>query len=113
MARLLVDEGIGRDLVRALVAQGFTALHAIDLGLKGAHDSFVFLEAQHRQLSVFTRNRGDFVFAAKSWSNWGLGDHQGVIAPRIGSQPSPAELLTAMLRNCADASSFVNRIEIF
>jgi len=113
MAALLVDEGIGRDLVQALVAQGYTALHVIDTGLKGTHDAVVFLEAQQRGLTVFTRNRDDFVFAATCWRSWSLGDHQGVIAPREGSQPSRADLYMAMLRFCADTSSFVNRIELF
>ena len=67
MAALLVDEGIGRDLVQALVAQGYSALHVIDMGLKGAHDAIVFAEAQRQGLSVFTRNRDDFVFATICW----------------------------------------------
>jgi len=113
MAALLVDEGIGRDLVQALVIQGYSALHVIDIGLKGAHDVVVFLEAQRRGLSVFTRNRDDSVFAATCWRTWGLGDHQGVIAPHEGSQPSRADLYTALLRYCADTSSFVNFIELF
>lgn len=113
MAQLLVDEGIGRNLVQDLVARGFVAFHAIDLGFKGMHDARIFLEAQQRKLTIFTRNRVDFVFAATCWSTWGHGAHQGLIAPRAGTMPTPAELAAAMLHYCADSSSFVDRIELF
>src|SRR5262249_1519275 len=113
MAQLLVDEGIGRNLVATLVAQGFTAHHWLEFGPKHGHDSLIFLEAQRRSLTIFTLNRKDFVFAATCWSNWGIGDHHGVIAPKEGTQPLPPVLLSAMLRFCADTSSFVNRVETF
>lgn len=113
MARLLVDEGIGRNLVATLVAQSFTVHHWLDFGPKHSHDSLVFLDAQRRSLTVFTLNHKDFKFAATCWTNWGLGDHQGVIAPREGAQPAPAVLLSMMQRYCTDTSSFVNRIETF
>lgn len=113
MARLLVDEGIGRNLVATLVAQGFTAHHWLEFGPKHTHDSLVFLEAQRRSLTVFTLNRKDFIFAATCWINWGLGDHHGIIAPKEGAQPPPAILLNVMQRYCADISSLVNRIEAF
>ncbi|MGH2517406.1 MAG: DUF5615 family PIN-like protein [Ktedonobacterales bacterium] len=108
-----MDEGIGRNLVVALVAQGFTAHHWLEFGAKHTHDSLVFLEAQRRGLTLFTLNRKDFVFAATCWTNWGLGDHRDVIAPKEGAQPLPPLLLRAMQRFCADTSSFVNRIETF
>lgn len=113
MASLLVDEGIGRDLVASLVAQGFAAYHWLDFGPKHTHDSLVFLQAQQRGLTVFTLNRRDFVFAAICWQNWGIGDHQGLIASREGKQPTPPVLLGVMQRFCADTTSFANRIELF
>jgi len=58
VAALLVDEGIGRDLVQALVAQGFVAHHWLEFGPKGSHDSLVFAEARRRGLTVF---RGHFL----------------------------------------------------
>jgi hypothetical protein len=114
MAALLVDEGIRRDLVRAMVTQGFSALHWLDIGTRQANDSIVFLEAQRRGLSVFTHNREDFVLLATAWRNWGLGDHQGVIAPMPRKQQlAPLQLYPVMVRYCADNSLFVNRIELF
>jgi|GEM_PF-6118212 len=56
MASLLVDEGIGRDLLQALVAQSYQAIHWLDSGHKGAHDALVFLAAQQRSLTIFTHN---------------------------------------------------------
>lgn len=109
----LVDEGIGRNLVAALVAQGYTAHHWLEVGPKHTHDSLVFLQAQQRCLTVVTLNRTDFLFAAICWKNWGVGDHHGLIAPREGLQPPPPLILRTMERFCADSSSFMNRIEIF
>lgn len=113
MAGVLVDEGISRALVADAVAQGMTAIHAIDIGLKSQHDSLVFLAAQRRGLTVLTLNRDDFIFCAITWHNWGHGDHFGVVAPREGPQPTNAVLLRELLRVCADTSSWLNRIELF
>jgi len=113
MADLLVDEGISRALVAAIQTQGCTALHALDIGPKGQHDSVLFWEAQQRHLAMFTLNRGDFVLLAKAWQNWGLGDHNGLIALRPGPQPTNQILLSVLQRFCQDTASFVNRIEFF
>lgn len=116
MAALLVDEGISRDLVQQLVGQGLSAIHWLDIGSKGTHDSLVFWEAQRRGLTVFTWNRDDFVFAAVCWQNWGHGDHHGIIVPKQGkyrAQLPPAQLYPILVHHSADTSSFVNRIEIF
>ncbi len=111
---LLVDEGIGRDLVQALVAEGFVAIHWLDIGPKGASDSLAFFQAQQRGLALFTHNRDDYVLLATAWHDWGLGDHHGVIAPRPGMrQLIPPRLYPVMRRYCADLSSFVNRIELY
>ncbi len=74
MANLLVDEGIGRDLVRQLRTQGFRIFHALEVVQKGDRDSLVFLEAQRRSLAVFTYNHRHFVLLAHAWSDWGLGE---------------------------------------
>jgi hypothetical protein len=113
MTALLVDEGIGRDLVAALVNQGCVAYHWLQIGTKGAHDSEIFHESQIRQLTIFTLNHEDFVFASICWLNWKMGVHHGVIAPHRGPQPSPARLLQLLEWYCSDQSSFINRIELF
>jgi len=116
MTALLVDEGISRDLVHQLVAQGLMAIHWLDIGSKGSHDAIVFWEAQRRQLTIFTWNRDDFMFAANCWQAWGHGEHHGMIVPKQGKYRT--QLLTAQLypileRYCLDTSSFVNRVEFF
>lgn len=114
MASLLVDEGIGRDVVQELAARGYTVHHWLEFGAKEANDSLVFLEAQKRQLTVFTYNRDDFVLLAVAWRNRAHGDHFGVISrPKGQSQLPRSQLLPIMDRYCRDASSFVNRIELF
>jgi hypothetical protein len=114
MAALLVDEGIGRDLVQALVAQGFTVYHWLDIGSKGASDAEIFLEAQKRDLTIFTHNRQDYELLTHAWRLWGHGDHHGVITGRKGRmQLPPSQLLQVMIHYCADNSVFTNRIETF
>src|SRR5579862_7843205 len=90
MADLLVDEGIGLNLVLQLRAQGFRIFHTLEFLPKGAADSLVFLEAQRRQLTVFTWNRDDYTLLAHAWRDWGHGSHYGVISrPTGGNQLSP------------------------
>jgi hypothetical protein len=110
---LLVDEGISRDLVAAVIGQGYLAAHALDIGPKGQHDALLFFEAQRRHLTMFTLNRGHFVQLAEAWHIWGLGDHYGLIALKPGPQPTNSELLLTLQRFCGDQSSFINRIEYF
>jgi hypothetical protein len=114
MAALLVDEGIGRDLVQALVTQGFTAHHWLEVGPKGVSDAIVFLAAQQRALTIFTYNRDDYVLLATAWHSWGHGDHHSLIPrPKRTPQLSLGHTLQVMARYCADTSSFINRIELF
>ena len=114
MASLLVDEGIGQDLVQILVAQGFVAHHWLEFGPKGANDSLVFLEAQRRKLTIFTWNRNDFLLLAIAWRNWGHGDHHGVISrPRGAPQLFRPQLLQVLESYCRDTSSYLNRVELF
>jgi hypothetical protein len=114
MAALLVDEGIGRNLVQQLRAQGCGAIHVLDVLPKGARDGLVFREAQHRGLTVFTWNHKHFALLAEAWRDWGRGDHQGLITRPIGRHQLPAtQTLQVLARYCADPSSFVNRIELF
>lgn len=114
MAELLIDEGISRDLVLRLRAQGFRIFHALEFLPKGAHDHLVFLEAQQRGLTIFTWNRKDFMLLSEAWRDWGHGDHQGVISrPERYPQLNPAQTYLALERYCRDASSYRNRIELF
>jgi hypothetical protein len=114
MAELLIDEGIGQDLTKALRAQGFRAFHALEFLPKGASDALVFLEAQRRALTVFTWNRDDYVLLAEVWRYWGHGAHHGVISRPIGQRRlSKAETYRVLERYCRNNSSFVDRIEMF
>ncbi|MBA2679027.1 MAG: DUF5615 family PIN-like protein [Ktedonobacteraceae bacterium] len=113
MAALYVDEGISRQLVIDLVAQGFVIVHALDLGPKGRHDTVLFREAQQRQTTIFTLNRADFLFLATAWQEWGLGNYFGIITPKPGKQPTPIVIAQTLLQYCRDTSSFINRIELF
>jgi hypothetical protein len=114
MADLLIDEGIGRHFADALRAQGFRAHHALEFFPKGAHDQLVFLEAQRRGPTVFTWNHGHYKLLAEAWRDWGLGDHHGVITrPDRQPQLANAQLLPLMVQYCADAASYINRIELF
>ena len=114
MAHLLIDEGIGRHFAVVLRAQGFRAHHALEFLPKGAHDQLIFFEAQRRRLTIFTWNRGHYELLAEAWSDWGLGDHHGVITrPDRRPQLTNAQLLPLLARYCADAASYINRIELF
>jgi uncharacterized protein DUF5615 len=114
MAELLIDEGISRDHVLRLRAQGFRIFHTLKFLPKGAHDQLVFLEAQHRGLTVFTWNRKDFVLLSEAWRDWGHGNHQGVISrPERYPQLNLAQTYPALEHYCRDASSYQNRIELF
>ncbi len=114
MADLLIDEGIGQHLVQQLRAQGFHVFHTLEFLSKGASDSLVFLEAQRRNLTVFTWNRNDFSLLADAWRFWGHGSHHGVITRPEGlQQPSAANTHLALQWYCYDTASFVDRIELF
>lgn len=114
MAALLIDEGIGINLVLRLRAQGFRIFHTLEFLPKSAHDSLVFLEAQTRGLTVFTWNRDDFRLLAGAWANWGHGDHYGVISRLEGEQQlDNPQTYSVLERYCRDASSYLNRIELF
>lgn len=114
MAALLVDEGIGRDLVLMILAQGYTAHHWLDVGAKGASDALVFWEAQRRHLTLFTYNRDDYLLLVSAWQAWGLGDHHGMITrAKRSPQLPPAQTLQIMVRYCRDTAPFINRIEYF
>lgn len=98
MIRLLLDEGISRNVMHTLDAEGFFVEHALDSGLKGSPDPIIFLEAQKRQAALCTLNRSDFELLASAWNSWGLSAHYGLIVPRPGKQPSPSELATGLRR---------------
>lgn len=114
MAQLLVDEGIGQDLVQQLRAQGLSIFHTLEFLPKGADDSLVFLEAQKRHLAVVTWNHRHFALLVRAWQNWGHGDYYGVITRPIGArQLLPPATLTVLERVCRDTASYVNRLVTF
>lgn len=84
--RLLLDEGISREVARQLSVQGHTVEPVLDLELRAKPDPFVFQEAQRRQPALVTRNRVDFELLVTAWVTWGwgLGSHHGMITPRRG-----------------------------
>lgn len=108
--RLLIDEGISRDVVAALTTQSHQAEHVIDIGLKRQGDWLIFREAQVRQAVVCTCNRRDFEMLAQAWIAWGLGDHQGVIAPRRRRQPLPNEWILVLQRILSASPTLTNRV---
>lgn len=100
MLRLLLDEGVSREVKRELVSRGHDVEHVIDLGLKAQPDPLIFLTAQQRQSAVYTLNRAHFELLVSAWTIWGHTPHAGLIVPSKG-QPSPAEavrLLDVLLR---------------
>lgn len=114
MADLLVDEGIGQNLVQRLRSQGFRVFHILEILPKGARDSLVFREAQKRGLTLFTWNRDDYALLAEAWGDWGHGDHHGIIARQINKPQLPSlQTYLIMEQYCRDTSSFANRIELF
>lgn len=114
VAALLVDEGIGQDLVRSLRTQGLRIFHALEYLPKGAEDSLVFLEAQRRQLTIFTWNHKHFTLLVHAWQNWGHGDHHGLITRSTGArQLLPPDTLLVLEQFCRDAASYVNRVVVF
>ncbi len=114
MADLLVDEGIGQDLVQQLRAMGFRVFHTLEFHPKGSSDALVFVEAQRRKLTIFTWNRDDYMLLAEAWSVWGHGDHYGVITrARNRPQLPPQQTLPILEHYCLDSASFLNRIALF
>jgi len=114
MAELLVDEGIGRNLVQRLRALNLQAFHVLDFLPKSSDDSLIFQEAQKRQLAIFTWNRDDYLLLAAAWKNWGHGDHYGIISrPEGKPQLGPAQAYQILEQYCRDTTPFLNRIELF
>lgn len=108
--RLLIDEGVSRDIVQALTAQGYHVEHVIDLGLKRKGDWLIFLTAQQRQAVVCTSNRRDFEMLANAWRAWGLGSHYGIITSKRKHQPSPDEWLQALQRILTSVPTLTDRV---
>lgn len=109
MLRLLLDEGVSREIKRELVSQGFTVEHVIDLGLKAKPDPLIFLTAQQQQSALYTLNRAHFELLVNAWVTWGHPPHAGLIVPGKG-QPPPSEAvqsLGAILRRVASLTGRV------
>lgn len=110
MLRVVLDEGVSREVVRQLVAQGHTAEHALDLGLKSQPDPYVFIAAQNRRAVLCSSNRRDYVMLEIAWRIWGVGAHYGLIVPRPNTQPMPREWVQALTQLDASGVSLTNRV---
>lgn len=95
MVRLLLDEGVSREVKRDLVRRGFDVEHVIDLGLKAQPDALIFLTAQQRQSALYTLNRAHFELLVSAWITWSHPTHAGLIVPDKG-QPSPAQTVQSL-----------------
>jgi hypothetical protein len=114
MAELLVDEGIGQNLIRQLRGSGLNAFHTLEYLPNGSSDSLIFLEAQRRGLTVFTWNHKHFTLLAAAWRDCGLGDHHGIITRSVGKrQLLPQQTLVVLDQYCRDPTSYANQIELF
>src|SRR6266852_555707 len=109
-SRVLLEEGISRDVARALIAQGYQAGHVLDLGMKQVQDPVIFLAAQQRQAVVCTSHRRDFALLAIAWTTWGHGSHQGVITARRSKQPMPDEWIRDITRLLASQRPLLDQM---
>lgn len=109
MLRLLLDEGVSREVKRELVSQGFDVEHVIDLGLKAQPDPLIFLTAQQRQSALYTLNRTHFELLVGAWAMWGHPPHAGLIVPGKG-QPAPAEAVQSLGAILRRVSSLAGRV---
>lgn len=95
MLRLLLDEGVSREVKRELVSRGFDVEHVLDLGLKAQADPLIFLTAQQRQSALYTLNRAHFELLVSAWTIWGHAPHAGLIVPMKG-QPTPTTTIQSL-----------------
>lgn len=113
MIRVLIDEGISRDIAHDLRSRGYDVVHALDLGLKSQSDPVVFRAAQSRSAAICTKNRDDYVLLGTAWHEWGLGSHHGIIAPRRGPQPSNDTIQRALEQILALGVPLTDRVVYF
>lgn len=113
MIRVLIDEGISRDIARDLRSGGYEVVHALDLGLKSQSDPVVFHAAQSRSAAICTKNRDDYVLLASAWREWRLGTHHGIITPRRGPQPTNDTIQRALEQILALGAPLTDRVVYF
>ena len=109
MLRLLLDEGVSREVKRELVSRGYDVEHVIDLGLKAQADPLIFLTAQQRQAALYTLNRAHFELLVSAWVTWGHAPHTGLIVP-VKGQPSPAQTIHWLDTLLRQAPSLTDRV---
>lgn len=109
MLRLLLDEGVSREIKRELVSRGYDVEHVIDLGLKAQADPLIFLTAQQRSSALYTLNRAHFELLVSAWTAWGHPPHAGLIVPP-GGQPSPAQTIRSLDVLLRQAPSLTGRV---
>ena len=107
--RILLDEGISREVARELTASGYDRQSILDLGLKAQPDPVIFRIAQERQAALCTLNRHDFHLLVIAWREWRLGPYAGLITPRAGRQPKPGEIVQALRALCDAVSTLQNQ----
>lgn len=109
MLRLLLDEGVSREVKRELVSRGYDVEHVIDLGLKAQSDPRIFLVAQQRSSALYTLNRTHFELLVDAWTTWGHAPHAGLIVPSKG-QPPPAQTIHSLDTLLRLAPSLAGRV---
>ncbi len=109
MLRLLLDEGVSREIKRELVSRGHDVEHVLDLGLKAQPDPLIFLTAQRRQSALYTLNRTHFELLVSAWTTWGHEPHSGLIVP-VKRQPAPAEAIQALDTILRQVPSLTGRV---
>ena len=109
MLRLLLDEGVSREVKRELVSRGHDVEHVIDLGLKAQADALIFLTAQLRLSALYTLNRTHFELLVSAWAIWGHPSHAGLIVPSKG-QPAPAHTIRSLDALLRQAPSMTGRV---
>lgn len=73
MARFLLDEHLSFRLAEPLRRRGHDAVTARQLGLAGADDATILLEAAHRGCILATENHRDFLNLHYAWRRWPVG----------------------------------------
>ena len=80
--KFLVDEDLSEEIASILRAKGIDAVHVRELGLSGAEDQEVLIEASRQKRCVVTRNSNDFLMLTEFYFHEGRPHHGILIVPR-------------------------------